>query len=378
MSPLLLIPVALIVLITVSSIVVPSDIVLGPLLVIAPAITAWFSGPWTTGIIGAVSVAAQAFAGWWLGELSSRNMIVQLIALALLTLLIMALSVVRGHCARELAQVRSVAEAAQRVLLWPLPSRLGGLRLASLYLASEDEASIGGDLYAAARAHGGARVMIGDVRGKGLPAIGEAALLLGAFREAAHRHATLPALAASLEESMARHLADFEPEEEAGERFVTVLLLEIPDDEPVVRMTSCGHVAPLLLGPDGRITVPDLAPAPPLGIGLTDPDGPAVEVLPFGEDDTLVLYTDGAVESRDRTGAFYPLTERITQWAGCSPETLLHHIQCDLLAHTGERLDDDIALIAIHRVPAPSGRRFGLGLQPGPSSAEGTSPSRSL
>ncbi|MDN5385458.1 MULTISPECIES: PP2C family protein-serine/threonine phosphatase [Streptomyces] len=364
----------LIVLITVSNIVAPADIVLGPLLVIAPAITAWFSGPWTTGTIGAVSVAAQAFAGWRQGDLSSRNMIVQLVALALLSLLIVALCVVRDHRARELAQVRSVAEAAQRVLLWPLPSRLGGLRLASLYLASEDEASIGGDLYAAARTDGAARVMIGDVRGKGLPAIGEAALLLGAFREAAHHHAALPELAASLERSMARYLADFEPEEEAGERFVTVLLLEIPDDEPVVRMTSCGHVAPLLLGPDGRVTVPDLAPAPPLGIGLTGPDGPAVEVLPFGLDDTLLLCTDGAVEARDRTGAFYPLAERIARWAGSCPETLLHHVQRDLLAHTGGRLDDDIALVAIRRVPAPSGRRLGLGHRPVPC-AEGTGPS---
>lgn len=372
---MLLIPVALIVVITVSNIVAPADIVLGPLLVIAPAITAWFAGPWTTGIIGAISVAAQVFAGWRLGELSSRNLIVQLVALALLSLLIVALCVVRDHRARELAQVRSVAEAAQRVLLWPLPSRLGALQLASLYLAAEDEASIGGDLYAAARTADGARVMIGDVRGKGLPAIGEAALLLGAFREAAHHHAALPELASSLERSITRYLADFEPEEEAGERFVTALLVEIPDDEPVIRMTSCGHVAPLLLGPDRRVTVPDLAPAPPLGVGLTAPDGCAAKVLPFGPDDTLVLYTDGAVEARDHHGTFYPLTERIVQWAGSSPEVLLHHVQRDLLAHTGGRLNDDIALIALRRVPTPSGHRFGLGLPSG-SSTEDTSPSR--
>ncbi|MFI6768217.1 hypothetical protein [Streptomyces sp. NPDC050355] len=58
--------------------------------------------------------------------------------------------------------------------------------------------------------------------------VAEAALLLGAFREAAHKHTTLPVLAAGLEQSGGRYLADFEPEEEAGERFVT--MLEIPDD----------------------------------------------------------------------------------------------------------------------------------------------------
>ncbi|ANH94871.1 PP2C family protein-serine/threonine phosphatase [Streptomyces sp. NPDC058319] len=352
---LLLTAVVLVGLITVFDIVTPSDIVLGPLLVIAPAITAWTEGPWTTGCVGALAVAAQAFIGWRSDLLLSRNLLVQVVALALLSVLIVALCLVRDRRRRELAQVRSVAEAAQRVLLWPLPQRLGPVRLASLYLAAEDEASIGGDLYAAARTGGGARLMIGDVRGKGLPAIGEAALLLGAFREAAHQHTALPSLAASLERSVTRYLADFEPEEESGERFVTALLLEVPDDDPVVRMTSCGHVAPLLLGPDGRVTVPDLSPAPPLGVGLTAPGGSTVDVLPFGPGDTLLLYTDGVVEARDRRGVFYPLAERSAQWAGSAPQALLDHVRRDLIAHTGGRLGDDVAMIAVRRQGASQG-----------------------
>ncbi|MER6627550.1 PP2C family protein-serine/threonine phosphatase [Streptomyces sp. NPDC000987] len=363
---LLLIPVALIVLITVADIVTPSDIVLGPLLVIAPALTAWFAGPWITGGVGALAVAAQAFIGWHSGQLSSRRVIVQIAALLVLTSLIVALCAVRDRHRRQLAQVRSVAEAAQHVLLWPLPSRLGPLQLACLYLAAEEEAEIGGDLYAAARTDRAARVMIGDVRGKGLSAIGEAALLLGAFREAAHQHAALPELAAALERSITRYLADFEPDDETGERFVTALLLEIPDDEPVVRMTSCGHLAPLLLGPGNAVTVPDLTPAPPLGVGMTDPADRALDVLPFGSADTLLLYTDGIVEAGDRDGVFYPLAQRIAQWAGSTPQALLHHIHRDLLAHTAGRLADDVALIAVRRTPAP---HFGhhLGRPAGPA-----------
>lgn len=354
---LLLVAVALVVLITVADIVAPADIVLGPLLVIAPAITAWSEGPWTTGGVGVAAVAAQGLIGWRSGVLSTRSFVVQVIALALLSAFVVALSLVRDRRRRELAQVRSVAEAAQRVLLWPLPERLGSLQLASRYLAAEDEASIGGDLYAAARTPGGARVLIGDVRGKGLPAIGEAALLLGAFRETAHHHTALPALAASLERSVARYLADFEPEEESGERFVTALLLEIPDDAPVIRMTSCGHVAPLLLGPDSRVTVPELSPAPPLGVGLTDPDGGVVDEVPFGAEDTLVLYTDGVIEARDRHGVFYPFAQRAARWSGCPPGALLDHVQRDLIAHTGGRLGDDVALIAVRRAPTGPGAR---------------------
>ncbi|MET8288878.1 MULTISPECIES: PP2C family protein-serine/threonine phosphatase [Streptomyces] len=346
---LLLIPVALIVLITVADIVAPSDIVLGPLLVIAPAITAWGEGPLVTGSVGAAAMAAQAFIGWRSGLLLSRNVLVQLFALAALSALIVILSVVRDRHSRELARVRSVAEAAQRVLLWPLPSRIGTLRLSCVYLAAEEEAEIGGDLYAAARSPQGTRVVIGDVRGKGLPAIGEAAFLLGAFREAVHQNAGLPALAGSLERSLSRYLDDFEPTDEAGERFVTALLLEIPEDDPVVRMVSCGHLAPLLLRSGRAVSAPDLAPAPPLGVGLTDPGEVTVAVLPFAVDDTLLLFTDGVVEARDRDGVFYPLADRVAQWVGQPPEALLRRVQRDLLDHAGGRFGDDAALIAIRR-----------------------------
>ncbi|MFB7114573.1 PP2C family protein-serine/threonine phosphatase [Streptomyces sp. NPDC056190] len=376
---LLLIPVALIVLITVVDIVTPADIVLGPLLVIAPALTAWFAGPWVTSGIGALVVMAQGFAGWRDGLLLSRNVLVEMAALAVLSAVVVSFCVVRDRHRRQLARVRTVAEAAQHVLLWPLPTRLGPLQLACLYLAAEEEAEIGGDLYAAARTDSAARVMIGDVRGKGLPAVGEAALLLGAFREAAHQHASLPQLAAALERSIARYLIDFEPADEAGERFVTALLLEIPDDEPVVRITNCGHPAPLLLGPDNRVTVPGLDPAPPLGIGLTDPDDHTLGVLPFGPGDTLLLYTDGVIEARDQHGAFYPFAERAAQWADRDPEDLLHRIRRDLIAHTGGRLGDDVALIAIRRtlIPRP-GHELGYAIQShrGPLPLRTTEPSR--
>ncbi|MGW3497337.1 PP2C family protein-serine/threonine phosphatase [Streptomyces sp. NPDC001020] len=363
---LLLIPVALIVLITFSDIVTPTDIVLSPLLAVAPAITAWFEGPWVTSGIGALAVAGQAFTGWEHGQLLTRNFVVPMIALAVLSSVVVCFCVVRDRNRRQLAQVRTVAEAAQHVLLWPLPTRLGPLQLACRYVAAEEEAEIGGDLYAAARTDGAARVMIGDVRGKGLPALGEAALLLGAFREAAHRHASLPQLAAALERSIAHYLADFESEEEAGERFVTALLLEIPDEEPVIRITSCGHLAPMLLGPDLTVTVPSLHPSPPLGIGLTDPDQHTLEVLPFGPGDTLLLYTDGIIEARDQHGAFYPLVERATQWADHHPETLLHHLQRDLIAYTGGRLGDDVALIAVRRTPVPHpDHHLGRAIRPG-------------
>lgn len=348
---LLVIPLALIVVITGVDLLVPADVHLGPLLIIAPAITASLAGPRLTGVIGALAVLAQAFIGWHFGALFTRNVMVQVLSLTVLSSLTMFYCVVRERRRKELAQVRSVAEAAQHVLLWPLPEEIGPLRVACLYLAAEDEAQIGGDLYAATRIDDGTRLMIGDVRGKGLDAIGEAALVLGAFREAAHKHTALPELAAALEQSVGRYLDDFEPEEEAGERFVTALLMEIPDENPITRMTSCGHPPPLLLSHGDAVTVP-VHPTPPLGVGRTGLADYTVDVFSFEAGDTLLLYTDGVIEARGPGGRFYPLTERAAQWTGHSPETLLHHVRRDLLAHGGGRLGDDAALVAVRRTPA--------------------------
>jgi serine phosphatase RsbU (regulator of sigma subunit) len=346
------IPIVLIVVITIVDQLVPADVHLGPMLVIAPAITASFAGPWLTGLIGFLAMGAQAYIGWHFGVLFSRNVLVQILALAVLSAFIVFFCVMRERHRRQLARVRSVAEAAQHVLLWPLPERIGPLKIACLYLAAEDEAQIGGDLYAATPTENGVRVMIGDVRGKGLAAIGEAALLIGAFREAAHQHAGLPELATALERSVTRNLAGLEPAEEAGERFATALLIEVPETDHITRIISCGHPAPLLLSPGSAVTVP-VHPALPLGIGGAGPAGFAVDVFSFQPGDTLLLYTDGVIEARDSSGAFYPLTERVVQWAGSGPERLLHCIRRDLLSHVGGRLDDDAAVIALCRASGP-------------------------
>ncbi|MEU9450170.1 PP2C family protein-serine/threonine phosphatase [Streptomyces sp. NPDC048277] len=348
---LLLLPIALIVVITVADLRTPEDIHLGPALVIAPALTPSFAGPRPTALVGALAVAAQVVIAIFHGGLATANHIVQIVTLTVLSVMVVIYSAVRERRRAQLAQVRTVAEAAQHVLMWPLPEQIGPLRIASLYLAAEDEAQIGGDLYAATRCDGEIRVLIGDVRGKGLSAIGEAALLLSAFRESAHRHVTLPELAAALEQSVQRYTADLEPREEAPERFVTALLVEIPDEDPVTRMTSSGHPPPLLLSPGHAVTVPSLHPSPPLGVHSTGGAEHTLDVFSFEPGDTLLLYTDGVVEARDAQGRFYPLVERVAQWTDSAPEALMHHIRRDLLAHAGGHLGDDAALIALHRTP---------------------------
>ncbi len=70
----------------------------------------------------------------------------------------------------------------------------------------------------------------------------------------------------------------------------------------------------------------------------------------FKPGDTLLLYTDGVIEARDRAGVFYPLAERVMTWPGDGPGTLVEHVRDDLLAYVGGRLGDDAAMVAIQRL----------------------------
>ncbi len=405
---LVLLPIGLIVAVCVIDVLAPPDIHLGPLLVAAPAITAAFAGPRLTAAIGALAVAAQVSIGIARQVLFTGNLQAQIASLVVVSGLVVLFTVVRERNERRLTQSRSVAAVAQQVLLRPLPARSGALEIASFYQAAEEEAEMGGDLFAAARTTTSTRLIIGDVRGKGLPAYSHAALLLGAFRAAAHRQATLPRLAVHLDGAVrwdssqwdnARGAAsgpeavigadpgtgagflpaatpvpdpapdtdsapgtdpapapapDPAPVLDTDETFATVALLDIPDRWHVLRLISCGHPPPLLLR-DGRATPLSAGrPALPIGLGgLAGAPDYEVETFPFEPGDLLLLYTDGVSEARDGKGTFYPLAERAGAWSESGPQQVLRRLRADLLAHTNGRLGDDAAAVALRRLPAP-------------------------
>ena len=349
---LILIPIALIVLISLADILSPTDIHLGPLLVIAPALSSSFASPRTTAAIGALAVAAQVLIAMFHGGLTTSNHLAQIGSLIALSALIVVFSIVRERKSQQLARAQSVAEAAQRALLRPLPARIGPLQTATMYVAAEDETLIGGDVYTATRTEAGTRFLIGDVRGKGLAAVGEAALLLSAFRLVAAGHPDLPDLARVLDQHMQRYLVDFaDTGNETGEHFITALLLDIPDNEPVARLTNSGHPPPLLLR-KGQVTLLDGESAPPLGVQMLGPSTPTEATLAFDGSDMLLLYTDGVTEARNSAGVFYPLAERASRWATSTPEALIAHLRRDLIAYAGGRLGDDAALLAVRRTRA--------------------------
>lgn len=348
---LVVIPIALIVAITVADVLSPQTTHLGPLLVVAPALTASFGGSRLTALIGALAVGALVAISVIRNSIFTSNHESQLIALILICAFTVIFCRLRERHSAELRQVRSVAEAAQQVVLQPLPERMGTLRIASAYRAATDHARIGGDLYAAVRTERGTRLLMGDVRGKGLPAIEDAALVLGGFRSAAHREPTLPALRAELDATVCWSLA--QPARngpEADESFVTAVLIDVPDDEPVVRILNCGHPPPFRMR-GGQVTV--LAPgqyATPLGMCLPKAPSGSVDTYAFEPGDMLVLYTDGVTEARDADDRFYPLAERLPGWKDTdTPGGLIDRVRDDLGMFCRSTFDDDAALVVVRR-----------------------------
>ncbi|MFI9557437.1 PP2C family protein-serine/threonine phosphatase [Nonomuraea endophytica] len=345
---LLAVPVGLIAAITVTDLILPDEVRLGPLLVVAPAITASFAVPMVTAITGVLAVAAQILLGVHDGSLHTQTTQAQVLALAVVSAIVVAFSALRERDQRQLVQIRTVAEAAQRALLRPLPAQAGPLRFASLYLAAAAEAQIGGDLYGASTDNSRTIIVIGDVRGKGLPAVSDAATLLGSFREIVRSHSDLPDLAARLDDSIrADHTSA-----DQREFFVTALLIEMSHDAHTATMLSCGHPPPVLIGRDPaairQLTLDTYAP--PLGLGDLAPRDYKSATFPFEPGDLLLVYTDGIIEARNPAGVFYPLHDRLPHLRADDPDTLVAALHADLLAYTRGGLDDDLALIAIQRL----------------------------
>lgn len=238
-----------------------------------------------------------------------------------------------------LFEQRQLAETLQRRLL---PTELGsgvGIQLASRYLPASGE-SLGGDWYDAfALDRGRVAVAIGDVVGHGVVAAATMAQLRTALRAyAIEGHP--PALAVELVNRLMRSL---------GPKAMTTLVYGVIDCEhESASLVVAGHPPPLLIAPDGEASFAATSVGVPLGVSeLAQYEA---DTLPFVSGSTLVLYTDGLVETRAE-----PLDRglaRLRELASGnrSVETLCTTLTAGLV--NGERADD-VAILAARLEPVP-------------------------
>ncbi|MFF1839355.1 PP2C family protein-serine/threonine phosphatase [Streptomyces sp. NPDC058231] len=341
----LLSPVILTALITCLAFTTPREVAFSRLLPAAPALAASIWPVLPTALLGAFCLAIMVGLDLVYADLGTAYTGAAIVAV---TAAAAYSSHVRIQREEALFHIRLVADTAQKVLLRPLPRNIGDVEIESLYLAAQAQARIGGDFYEAADTPYGVRLLIGDVRGKGLSAVGAASAVVSSFREAAYDEPDLRGVIHRLETSTTRHSAAF-PAQDLPERFATALLAEIPRGAGHVRLLNCGHPPPLLMH-HGEIRVLDPStPSPPLNLAVLLGDQYNVETVAFAPGDQLLFYTDGITETRDRTGAFFPLPDWMRGQAPEGPGALLDRLHRELLRYSGGKLNDDISALAVRR-----------------------------
>jgi serine phosphatase RsbU (regulator of sigma subunit) len=327
----------------------PSGFSVFPLLAAAPVLAApvySLPGVIATGVATQlIGMAAAYTKGAALTEYSVR-----FTSVLVLTVLAAILNRVMAKDRKQLKDTREVAEAVQRAVLPIPPERVGPLDVASRYRAAAKEAAIGGDLYAIHPTPDSVRMMIADVRGKGLGAVRTVNRLLGAFYEAAAHIPGLTDVVDRLEERMQRANA----EEEGSESFATAVLIDVPNDGSALYMINLGHPAPLLVHQGRASPLEPSAPSLPLGLGDLGRTRVPVDRYILPHDATLVLFTDGLVEARDRHGTFYDPVPFLSRPLPADPGVILDALIADLTRYTEGRLDDDAALMAVTRLPDAS------------------------
>ncbi|RII12035.1 Stage II sporulation protein E (SpoIIE) [Streptomyces sp. YIM 130001] len=306
---------------------------------------------------GTVATGLAALAGMtglrvWNHVLARAESLTEIATVLTVAVLAVLINRVVRRSGKQLESAQNVAEAAQRAVLPEPAERIGGLDVAARYEAAQAGAFIGGDMYAVQDTPYGVRLLVGDVRGKGLGAVEAVAVVIGAFREAAEQEATLEAVAQRLERALARE-GTRRNGLDAFEGFTTAVLGEIPRDRSVVRLVNRGHPPPLMLSANGGLRV--LTPrefALPLGMGDLGnwPDRAEEAEFPCGS--LLLLYTDGLSEARDEAGVFYDPAERLSGRMFPGPDELLALVVDEVMVHTGGGSTDDMALLSVGRPSA--------------------------
>ncbi|PRY47803.1 stage II sporulation protein E [Geodermatophilus tzadiensis] len=348
-------PAGLLVAVLVLDLVIGREGVLIGLLAAPPLVAATVTGRRATAVHGVLAVLTAALLGvhdeQYTGAAAAAQA-VRLLAVTGTAALAVAACGLRLRREADLARVTAEAATAQAELdaaavlqqhLLGLPPAVPGLQTAARYLPAVRSARIGGDWYDAFPAGGGATVLVvGDVAGHDARAAAAMAEVRGMLRAVAATAGPAPSPARvldTLDDVLARLGAP---------ALVTavVAVLTPTADGVALCWSNAGHPPPVLAGADGTVRLLERRPERLLGVepGSRRSDDDLL-LLPG---DTLLLYTDGLVERRDRDldeGTDWLLTGLRRRAA--EP---LDAVVDGLLAGLVGTLHDDVAVLAV-RLP---------------------------
>jgi serine phosphatase RsbU (regulator of sigma subunit) len=301
------------------------------ILVAAPFLAAVFARARVVVLVGTVTL----LLAWVYGELrgvgDTSTQWVRLVAIIILTAVASVSAKVRWRVDEQLTTLTSVADAAQRAVLRPIKPG-PEVEAAVRYVAAQEASRIGGDIYDVTSTPWGTRVLLGDVRGKGLEAVALGSDVLGAWRYLAQREVDLGVVVRELDAVVSHSGGE--------EDFVTAVVLEVNDKG--ITVYNCGHPDPVVVGSKGARFLRTGERALPLGMG-TDARATTVGMHPWTQ---LLLYTDGLSEARDEAGEFFDPLEKAPAMSPGALEDWLDGLFRSLGAHVSG-LDDDVAALVL-------------------------------
>ncbi|WP_308281511.1 SpoIIE family protein phosphatase [Cellulomonas sp. PS-H5] len=250
--------------------------------------------------------------------------------------------------ARLYRRQRDVAATFQRSLL-TAPVEPDHMQVVVRYQPAAEAARVGGDWYDAFLQHdGGTMLVIGDVVGHDVEAAALMSQLRSMLRAIAVVTRNSPADVLALLDAAVRTL-----QIPALATVVVARVEQTPEERAAgrtrLRWSSAGHPPPMVVGPDGTVRVLD-EQRPDLLLGI-DPARERVDhetVLAYGE--TVLLYTDGLVERRNRPlrAGLADLRAALARHGARDLDDLCDALLAELPGGPGE---DDVALVAVRLHP---------------------------
>lgn len=318
----------------------PNDVVPDTLFAVAPLIACSVLSPRATAYFATAAVLLVLGSGLWNDSLDSVQQWIRVLDVVLVSAAAVVVAIVRVRREQALTRLTAIAETAQRVILPKVPAVTDGLRISSRYVSAARDAVVGGDLYDCSVTEGYTRFIVGDVRGKGLAAVEQAARVIRAFRQAAAARATLTEAAHDMNSYLIPFLGD--------EEFATALLLEVIESDTIT-LTSCGHPPAVLVRANGVAEFLEVPAGMPLGVGEST-DAASFEWRPG---DRVLLYTDGLSEARDAGGEFFQILDAGPLLAEGNVEEALDALLARVRGHVPNgKFGDDLAVLLLENAPS--------------------------
>ncbi len=218
--------------------------------------------------------------------------------------------------------------------------RVPGITSDCLYSSATKQALVGGDFYTLIRLPDDCAVMIlGDVSGKGVEAASMSALVKTALSAYAWEGAS--------PQRMVRALNSMLMGFSRVETFATMFVAKLDLRWGRATYCSAGHPPSMLVHQGGEV---ELLSTQSGVVGAFESMAYRSGSFAFMPGDILFMYTDGAIEARDPSGAFFGeqrLRDTLLRVSPQGIDGLCDRVLIELDSFAASALDDDVAMVAL-------------------------------